>query len=57
VAVNIPIPKQNLALSVSAPSLRLPLNQVSYVAGNLIETMNELVEASRVLDSLHGLSR
>jgi len=57
VAVNIPISGQNLALSVSAPSSRLPLNQVNHVAGSLIETVNELVEASKVLDSLHGLSR
>jgi IclR family acetate operon transcriptional repressor len=57
VAVNIPISGQNLALSVSAPSSRFPLNQVSHVAGNLIETVNELVEASKVLDSLYGSSR
>ena len=57
VAVNIPISGQNLALSVSAPSSRFPLNQVNHVAGNLIETVNELVEASKALDSLYGLSR
>lgn len=57
VAVNIPISGQNLALSVSAPYSRLPLNQVNHVAGNLIETVNELVEVLKVLDSLHGLSR
>jgi IclR family acetate operon transcriptional repressor len=57
VAVNIPFSGQNLALSVSAPASRLPLNQVNHVAGNLIETVNELVEASKALDSLNGLSR
>ena len=56
-AVNIPFSGQNLALSVSAPSSRLPLNQVNHVAVNLIETVNELVEASKALDSLNGLSR
>ena len=56
-AVNIPFSGQNLALSVSAPASRLPLNQVNHVAGNLIETVNELVEASKALDSLNGLSR
>jgi IclR family acetate operon transcriptional repressor len=57
VAVNIPFSGQNLALSVSAPASRLPLNQVNHVAGNLIETVNELVEASKALDFLNGLSR
>ena len=57
VAVNIPISGQNLALSVSAPSSRFPLNQVSHVAGNLVETVNELVEAVSIRDSLKGLIR
>ena len=55
--VNIPISGQNLALSVSAPSSRFPLNQVSHVAGNLVETVNELVEAVSIRDSLKGLIR
>jgi IclR family acetate operon transcriptional repressor len=56
-AVNIPFSGQNLALSVSAASSRFPLNQMSHVAGNLIETVNEIVEASKVLSFPFGLGR
>lgn len=55
VAVNIPISGKNLALSVSAPSSRLPLNQVDHVARDLTEAVNELVEALRINDSQIGV--
>ena len=50
VVVNIPKSGQNLALSVNAPSSRLPLNQVGDVARDLLETVNELVEALSIRD-------
>lgn len=50
VVVKAPISRQNLALSVNAPSSRLPINQVDDVARDLIETVNELVEALRIND-------